>query len=392
MSSLTQNNGMNKLLLVVALLLFCIGVAVVYTASAPYAMSKGMDAERYMMSHLPKAVGGIALMLGIARFVDYGHWKWLGRVVFIVFAILTLVALLKGTGVKGANRWIFGIQPSEFMKLGLIIWVCAKFSMAGDYIKTFKCSIVEPAIPLLVAFILLWRQPNLSMMGMISVLVGCIMLVAGVNYKYLGMAVLVGVLAIGVVVINSPHAMKRFMAHSADDTEMVESQRQGKNALEALGNGGLTGTGYGQSTHKFVGYLPEAHKDVVYSVIGEEFGFVGTSSLLLLYALLFAQGFKISQHSSTRFGKYLAFGLTMSLFSNFLVHVCVCVGLIPVTGQPLPFISYGGTNLIYSSVVMGILLNISRPSSGRKIKEPFASQAALESSVFRNFEFTRSGV
>ncbi len=382
---------MNKLLLIVVLLLVCFGVAVVYTASAPYAVAHGRSSEFYMISHALKAFGGVVLMLFIGRFVDYGHWKWAGRVVFILFAVLTIAALIKGGSVKGANRWIFGIQPSEFMKLGLIIWISAKLSEAGDNIKSVACSIVQPAIPFGVTVILLALQPNLSMMLMVTMVVVCIMLVAGCNMKYMGYAALLAIPAALVKILTSAHSRARVMAFFAEEGEMAASNYQGDHALQALGNGGWFGTGFGQGVQK-LGYLPEAHKDVVYAVIGEEFGFVGTLFVLILFTLLFAQGFKIAQNSSTRFGKYLATGLTVSLFFNFLVHVGVCVSLFPTTGQPLPFFSFGGTNLIYSSVVIGILLNISRPTSGRKIKEPFASRTALESSVFRNFEFTRRSV
>lgn len=181
------------------------------------------------------------------------------------------------------------------------------------------------------------------------------------------------------------------MAFFADEGQMVASNYQGDHALQALGNGGLFGTGYGMGLQK-LGYLPEAHKDVVYAVIGEEIGFVGTFAVLMAFAILFSQGFKIAQNASTRFGRYLALALTLSLFFNFVVHVCVCVGLIPTTGQPLPFLSFGGTNLGYSCVAVGILLNISRANSGRKINEPYMSGSSLDSSVFRNFGFSRSGV
>lgn len=392
MDNFVQNNtGMNKILLVVVLVLVSFGVAVVYSASAPYAQAKGHSAEFYMLSHLPKALGGLIAMLVIGRFVDYGHWKWMGRLIFILFFVLSLAALVKGGSVKGANRWIFGIQPSEFMKLGLIIWISAKLSEAGDNIKSVACTLIQPGIPYALCALILVLQPNYSMLIMVTTIVVCMMLTAGVNVKYLGYVGLAGIPLALIRLMTSSHSRARILAFFADEGEMVASNYQGDHALQALGNGGLFGTGFGQGVQK-LGYLPEAHKDVVYAVIGEEFGFVGTFTILMLFAVLFAQGFKIAQNSSTRFGKYLALGLTLSLFFNFVVHICVCVGLFPMTGQPLPFFSFGGTNLLYTSAAIGILLNISRSTSGRKIKEPYASRTALESSVFRNFEFTRSGV
>ncbi|MCQ2102717.1 MAG: putative lipid II flippase FtsW [Fibrobacter sp.] len=391
MENSVQNTGMNKLLLIVVLLLVCFGVAVVYSASAPYAQGKGLAAEFYMMKHLPKAVGGVVLMLALGRWGDYGHWKWLGRLAFIAFFVLSAVALVKGGGVKGANRWILGIQPSEFMKLGLIVWISAKLSEAGDNIKSVACTLIQPGIPYALCALILVLQPNYSMLIMVTAIVVCVMLTAGVNAKYLGYIGLAALPLAAIRLMTSTHSRARILAFFADEGEMTASNWQGDHALQALGNGGFFGTGFGQGVQK-LGYLPEAHKDVVYAVIGEEFGFVGTFAILLLFAILFAQGFKIARNSSTRFGKYLALGLTLSLFFNFVVHVCVCVGLFPMTGQPLPFFSFGGTNLLYTSVAVGILLNISRPTSGRNIKEPYTSGSSLSSSAFRNFEFTRSGV
>ena len=390
MEGSVTNTGMNKPLLLVALLLICFGVAVVYTASAPFALNKGLPAEHYMLAHLPKAVGGLLLMLFFARVLDYANWVWLGRVAFGVGVVLTIAALVTGTGVKGANRWIMGIQPSEVMKLGMLICICGKLSQAGDNIKTISCSLIQPGIFFGITAVLLALQPNYSMMLMITAIVVCVMISAGANLKYLGMAGLVAIPVAAIKLLTSEHSKKRIMAFLAEEGEMTASNWQGDHALQALGNGGWFGTGFGMGVQK-LGYLPEAHKDVVYAVIGEEFGLMGTLTILILFAILFAQGFNIARNSSTRFGKYLALALTLSLFFNFLVHICVCVGLIPTTGQPLPFLSFGGTNLIYSCVVIGILLNISRPTSGKRIKEPYMSGDSLSSSVFRSFEFTRSG-
>lgn len=390
MENSVQNNGMNKILLVVTLLLICFGVAEVYTASAPFAVANGRPAEFYMMAHLKKVLLGL-FFLFLFAFVDYKNWRWLGRAAFGLGVVLTIAALVSGHGVKGANRWILGIQPSEIMKLGMFVLLCEKLSLAGDNIKSLKCSVLQPAIPVGITALLLLLQPNYSMMLIILIIVGCVMISAGVNLKYMAYAVAAVSPVVLFKLLTSTHSRARILAFFAGDGEMTASNWQVDHALQALGNGGWFGTGFGQGVQK-LGYLPEAHKDVVYAVIGEEFGFMGTFAVLILFTLLFAQGFKIAQNASTRFGKYLALALTLSIFMNFAIHICVCIDLGPTTGQPLPFLSFGGTNLIYSSVAIGILLNISRPSSGRKIKEPFSSRASLESSVLRNFEFTRSGV
>ncbi|MCF0221108.1 MAG: cell division protein FtsW [Fibrobacter sp.] len=390
MEGTAQNGGMNKVLLVVTLLLICFGVAEVYTASGPFAVAKGHTAEFYMIKHCEKVLLALFFMF-LFSFLDYRHWRWLGRVAFAGGVVLTIAALVSSNGVKGANRWILGIQPSEIMKLGMFVLLCEKLSLAGENIKSLKCTLIQPAVPVGITAILLLLQPNLSMMGIILIIVACVMLVAGVNYKYMGYAVAVAIPAIIIAFLSKEHSRARIMAFFAEEGEMTASNYQVEHSLQALGNGGLFGTGFGQGVLKW-GYLPEAHKDVVYAVIGEELGVVGTFAVLILFTLLIAQGFKISQNASTRFGKYLALALTLSIFMNFAIHVCVSIDLGPTTGQPLPFISFGGTNLIYSAVAVGILLNISRPNSGRLIKEPYARSSSLDSSMFRNVEVTRSSV
>jgi cell division protein FtsW len=214
-------------------------------------------------------------------------------------------------------------------------------------------------------------------------------MIAGANYKYVGMSALVSIPLGLIALLLKPHSRSRIMAFFSDEGTMTASQWQGRHALEALGNGGFFGTGIGMGEQK-LGYLPEAHKDVVYSVIGEEFGFVGTFAVLLAFAILFSQGYNIARRSSTRFGKYMAVALTTSLFLNFAIHVCVCVGLIPTTGQPLPFLSFGGTNLTFSAAFIGILLNISRPTTGKSIHEPYMSgPVSFEMGQFSNFRARR---
>lgn len=386
-----QSTGMNKLLLFVALMLMCFGIAVIYSASAPVAASKNLPPEYYLKAHLFKVVAAV-IALGFFSKIDYALWKVLARFVFGFGAILTLAAIVSGGSIKGASRWIWGIQPSEILKFGFIAWVCAKLSNAGDEIKSLKCSIIQPGVPLAISAILLALQPNYSMLIMFCALLLVLLLIAGTNYKYVGVSVLasipVGILAL----LSSPHSRKRIFAFFSSDGTMTASQYQGKHALAALGNGGVFGTGIGMGEQK-LGYLPEAHKDVVYAVIGEEFGFVGTFAVLLAFAILFSQGYNIARNSSTRFGKYMAVALTTSLFMNFVIHVCVCVGLIPTTGQPLPFLSFGGTNLIFSAAFIGILLNISRSTTGKSIREPYmSSPMTFETGRFMNFGTRRSSI
>ena len=388
MNGSVKTSGVNKLLLLSTLVLMCLGCVVVYTASTTHALKLGLTPEYYLKAHCWKVVVALAAMLVAAK-VDYSIWKKGARVIFVAGCVLTLAAIVAGGDVKGASRWIWGIQPSEILKLGLITMIATKLSEAGLNIKTLKCSVIQPGVPFVISAILLALQPNFSMLILFAGISIVVLLVAGARLKYLlpvmGASVFVGV----IVLLIKSHTSKRIAAF-LDPTANQNSAMQGERALEALGNGGIFGTGIGMGMQK-LGYLPEAHKDVVYAVIGEEMGFIGTFLILVLFGCIFYQGFEIARNSSTRFGKYMAVALTISLFLNFLVHVCVCTGLFPTTGQPLPFLSFGGTNLIFSGLFIGILLNISKSGTGKKIVEPYMNGCeASPAHAFSGFDFMRA--
>ncbi|MCQ2054484.1 MAG: putative lipid II flippase FtsW [Fibrobacter sp.] len=388
MGNISTKTGVNKLLMLSTLVLMCVGCAVVYTASTTHALKLGLTPEYYLKAHCMKVVIALAAMF-VAVKVDYSVWKKGARVIFGVGCILTIAAIVAGGDVKGASRWIWGIQPSEILKLGLITMVCTKLSEAGSEIKTLKCSLIQPCVPFMISAILLALQPNFSMLILFAGITLSVLMVAGARAKYLlpaiGASAVVGVM----VLLIKSHTSKRIAAF-LDPTANQNSAMQGERALEALGNGGFFGTGVGMGMQK-LGYLPEAHKDVVYAVLGEEAGFLGTSFILVLFGCLFYEGFEIARNSSTRFGKYMAVALTISLFLNFLVHVSVSTGLFPTTGQPLPFLSFGGTNLIFSALFVGILLNISKSGTGKNIVEPYMSSTDNTAAhTFSDFDFTRT--
>lgn len=387
---MAQAKGTNKLLLLVTIILMVMGIGIVYTASAPLAERLGLSTEYYLLSHLKK-VGVAAGALIFCYFLDYSVWKKFARVIFAAGVILTIAALVSGSSVKGASRWIWGIQPSEILKFGFITMICAKLSDAGDAIKTFRCTIAQPAVPFVISAVLLILQPNMSMLILFSLVLLMVLFAAGGRGKYLLIAICAAVPAGVGVLMHKAHSSKRLMAFLNPD-EHLNSSFQLLHSQQALGNGGLFGTGVGMGMQK-LGYLPEAHKDVIFAVVGEELGFVGSFVILSLFAILFWQGFSIAQKASSRFGKYMAVAITASLFCNFMIHTCVCTGLFPTTGQPLPFLSFGGTNLIFSSAMVGVLLNISKPTSGRTIHEPFMNNTGMSFDITfkKKMDYTRSG-
>ena len=382
------NTGVNKLLLLSALLLMSFGVFVVYSSTSGRTLEYGFDELHYVKSHCSKLAIALLFMFVGAK-IDYSVWKKFARHIFWIGIILTFGTLVFGTLTNGARRWLqipmLGpFQPSEILKLGVIFLLSTKLSDAGSDIKDFQIGIIRPAVPFVIALALLALQPNLSMMVVATGSFLAMEVVAEANLKHmLKFFVSLGVVGLCLALLRE-HSRSRIMAFLfGGDGNFEKSSHQAKHALEALANGGFTGEGFGQSTQKF-GYLPEASKDVVYSVIGEECGFLGTFGVLFVFGLLFYQGFEIAKKATSRFGKFLAVGLTVSLFMNVLVHVCVCLKLFPTTGQPLPFMSYGGTNAIFTAFLIGILLNISKPGTGKKIEEP--CMGASEASRYQTFK------
>ena len=213
---------MNKLLLFVTLALMCFGIAVVYSISAPVAVSKNLSPEYFLMKHLYKVVASV-IIIGVFYKIDYALWKDSSRVIFGVGALLTFAAIISGGEVKGASRWIFGIQPSELMKFGFICWICAKLSNAGDEIKSIKCTIIQPAVPFLISAILLALQPNYSMLLMFCALLLTLLIIAGANYKYVLISFLSSLPLLAIALLCKSHTRKRIKAYLANDGSMKES-------------------------------------------------------------------------------------------------------------------------------------------------------------------------
>ena len=358
-------------LLMVTMALVALGAVVIYSSSGPHAEFRHLPSTFFIVNHLKKLAVGL-MALGIGLMVDHRVWLKLARPLFVVSLILLVVVLIPGLGInkKGASRWInIGIefQPSEMMKYALAFLMAAKLSDAGDQIKDFKIGFLRPLLLTGVVFGLIFLQPNFSMAAMMLIMVVTMMFVAGTPIRYFVMSAVLALPALGALLFFESYRLRRFNAflnpdaHSGVDYQQLQS-------LIGLGNGGLLGTGLGQGTQKY-GFLPEPFTDTIFSILGEELGFVGTLGVLTLFAILAWRGFSIARESQTRFGSLLAVALTTSLCLNMMIHVMVCIRLMPATGQPLPLVSYGGTSLIMNMFAVGILLNLSKPDTGRGINE-----------------------
>jgi cell division protein FtsW len=295
--------------------------------------------------------------------VDYHVWGKLSNMAYLVaITMLVLVLLLpESHAVNGAKRW-FSIGPlqfqvSDFARMALILFIARHAEQAGTAIKDHKVYLKLVGFVFLVSFLIL-VEPGFSTASIIG-MIGIVMLfMSGARVTHL---LGLGLLALPVAAfaaLRMPHSRAR-VAHFMQGHEHTESMGyQAYQSLIGLGNGGLFGVGIGKGEQKFF-YLPEPHTDFVISILGEEIGFIGLVVVAAVFTFVVYRGMKISLRAPDKTGQLMAFGFTFTIAVYAILHACVAVGLMPTTGVPLPFISYGGMNLVFMACSMGIVLNIS---------------------------------
>ena len=363
-----------------------VGMVLIYSSSAAYADARGLPESFYLAQHLKKVlVGMVAFLIGMT--VPYKFWQRAARPLVLVSLGLLAFILASGAGsVNGASRWVFGIQPSELAKLSMIFYLARRLAeKAADMdrpIKGLATSLIVPGIICL----LIVLQPNYSMVLMLCGVTAAMVFAGGARMRHLLILAAGMIPLLGVVMVSSAYRLKRVMAF-LHPTANQDSAYQSLQALISLGNGGLIGTGLGNGTQK-LGYLPMPFTDTVFAILGEETGFVGTMIVLGLFGLILWRGLRIAYLCNDRFGSLVAAGISIAVALNVSVHVGVCVKLFPTTGQPLPFVSYGGSSLIANLLGMGILLNISSAASASTSAEPkprLVWHAARRASPLRPF-------
>lgn len=301
----------------------------------------------------------------LAYKINYKKWKKLSFLFFIAAIIILILVFLPGVGMKagGAARWIrlgaISFQPSEIVKLGLIIYLAAWLEEKS---KNFsKAS--ETLIPFLIAVgsivVLIVIQPNIGTAGTIGIIATIMYFSAGAPLWHIGTIAALGFAGFFSFLKFFSHASNRFQVFLHPELEPLGIGYQINQALLAIGSGGFFGRGLGQSIQKF-NYLPEVIGDSIFAIIAEELGFVGVALLIGLFVAFAARGFKIAKKSPDNFGRFLAIGITSWIVFQAFINISAICGLIPLTGVPLPLISYGASGLVVSLAAIGVLLNISR--------------------------------
>ncbi len=289
--------------------------------------------------------------------IPYRFWSKIGGILILISLVVLVVVLFAGRTAGGATRWIkfltFSLQPSEFVKVAILIYLAGFFAKREDAERNFKRYTLPPLVITGILLLLIVLQPNLGTASVIAMLVMFVMFVAGVRLRYL---LIITALAAGVFILLVtvfPHAQARVVGFLGAGNYQLEQSRI------ALGSGGFLGVGLGGGRQKFL-FLPQPHTDFIFAVIGEELGFLGIAGLTSLFLLFLYKGLNIAARVEDAFGRYLGSSLVVMIFLYFIVHAGVSMGLLPTTGLPLPFISFGGSALTSNLLGIGILLNISR--------------------------------
>ena len=355
------------ILFISTILLILFGLIMIYSASSIWAEYKFNDSFKYVKHQLLFFIVGLILMIRISK-IDYNSYYKKSNLIIGICFVLLLLVLVPGIGSirNGSRSWFgigsFGIQPSEFMKIALIIFTAKYLQDNEKSLKSIKKGVLPILGVLLFIFGLIMLQPDFGT-GMIIVLsILCMMFIAGVNIKFFIGLGLVGVIGIVGLILIAPYRMDRITSFINPWSDPLGTGFQIIQSLYAIGPGGILGQGFLNSRQKQF-YLPEPQTDFIFSIISEEFGFLGVIIVSTLFIIILYRGIKIALNTKDLFSKYVAFGLVFQILIQAVMNLMVVIGLIPVTGVTLPFLSYGGSSLLISMISIGILLNISRNSS-----------------------------
>lgn len=358
-----HKNSYDIILLLITFALMGIGLVMLYSSSSIIAQQRFGDSMHFVKKQILFVLLGLAVLI-VSKNLPYVLYRRFVYAILGISLLSLIIVLLPQVGhrVGGARRWLrFGpisMQPAEFAKLALIIYISYSLAKKKERVREFSVGYV-PHLAVSALFIgLIVMQPDLGTAVTFAVLAFFLLFAAGVRLRYLMATGLVLIPLLALAIARKGYRWERLLAFLNPWRDPSDTSFQLLHSLLALGSGGPLGVGLGFGRQKLF-YLPEPHTDFILAVIGEETGLVGVSIVLLLYALLIYKGVKISLTAPDRFGTYLAFGLTLTIGLQALINSAVVMGLLPTKGLPLPLISYGGSSLLTNLAAIGILMNIS---------------------------------
>lgn len=363
-----NDNSLDFPMLITIIILLCLGLIMVATASSYYALNNFGDSNYFLFRQAIFAVVGIAAMVIISRidYKNYKKWAYLGYGISLALLIAVLIPGI-GKTTNGATRWLgfgsFRFQPSEIMKIMLVIAISTYIVNNRKKLNTFKGYLVPVAL-LGGVVIVMFLQKHMSGTIVMMVAAFSIIFASGIKIKakYVIIGILIAVIALGIFISAEEFRAKRLLSFLNPEEDIRDGNWQAAQSIYAIGSGGIFGRGLGQSRQKYL-WLPEAQTDFIFSVLGEEFGLMGSVTVLAIFTFFIYRGYRIAMTCKDMYGSMIASGIVSVFAFQIIVNLAVVTCTMPVTGMPLPFFSYGGTALFINLCAMGILLSISRNCS-----------------------------
>ncbi|PKL50104.1 MAG: putative lipid II flippase FtsW [Candidatus Riflebacteria bacterium HGW-Riflebacteria-2] len=380
---MTRSHHFDHILLFVVVALMGIGLVMVYSASSVASLATMADGLYYFKRQLVWVITGLLAMLGFSL-VPYQKLEKLAVPLLGFSVFLLILVLIPGVArdIGGARRWLrfggIGFQPSEFAKICFVIYIAHSISMHQDRIKNFWHGLLPDLAIAAVLFALIYKEPNLSTAALILGTYLILYFLGNGSLAYLSALGAIGISGIFLLIFQAGYRIRRLMAFLDPWENAQTSGYHIIQSLVAIGSGGFLGLGLGQSRQKFF-ILPERHTDFIFAIICEELGMIGGIVVLAIFFALIWRGVYIATRAPDNFGFLLASGITAIIGLQVVVNIGVVLSLMPTTGITLPFISYGGSSLLFLAIGMGILLNISRYGSVRHTLDesratPFSGQ------------------
>ncbi|MBX4265220.1 stage V sporulation protein E [Clostridium estertheticum] len=348
------------------MILVVIGVVMVYSSSSYVAAFKYNDPEFFLKKQFMWAIIGSVFMIAAVK-IDYHIIKKYTGIIMI-FTAIALLAVFAFAPVNFSRRWIplgfAKFQPSEIAKYAIVLYMAKSLDIKGEKVKEFVRGICPYLLVSGFYAALILLEPNLSIASVIMIVTVIILFAVGAKFLHLFAIGSTLVAAVGALAIFEPYRLARVMNFRDPFADSQGKGYQLVQSLLALGSGGITGAGIGQSRQKCL-YIPEPQTDFIFAIIGEELGLIGCAFIILLFIIFIWRGIKIAVTAKDMYGTILAIGITSVIGIQAIINIAVVTGSMPVTGVPLPFISYGGSALVFNMLAMGILLNISRQTANK---------------------------
>ena len=360
----TKQQRPNYLLALIIFVLAVFGLIMIYSASVVASFQHFGYDYFYLNKQAESLVVGIIVWFICAK-IDYRFWQKNSFWLFVVTLVLLIAVLIPGLGVKygGSIRWInlgfFDFQPSELAKLTFTFYLASWLSAKGNEIKDFKKGFLPFILVVAIVSFLIIQEPDMGTMMIMGIVATAIFFASGGSLSHLMFGGLFAFLCSWILIRSSEYRWERFTAFLNPEAAIMQSGYHINQALLAIGSGGLFGLGFGQSKQKFL-YLPVPHIDSIYAIVVEELGFLRASLVIIAFIAIGYIGFQIAKNAEDSFGRLVAVGITTWFVAQAFLNIATMIGLVPLTGVPLPFISYGGSALVMSLAGAGILMNISK--------------------------------